>query len=61
MLGFVHWFVYGYSMHGKGLVFCLAVGHGSNVAAWSCVKPGLEQYRGWAVTSLRTAVHYVSI
>lgn len=55
-------FVYGYSVHWKVLLFHLAIRHGSNIAGWSCVNPGLEQCRGRALshlTSLGTAVRYI--
>lgn len=35
-------FMAGYSVHWKFLLCCLAKGCGSNMAAWSHVKPGLE-------------------
>lgn len=43
--------------------FCFyIIRHGSNMAGWSRVNPGLEQCRGRALslgTSLRTAAHYI--
>lgn len=50
-------FVYGYSVHWKVLRCHLAVGHGSNVAAWTHVKPGLEQCRGRALSHLWELPH----
>lgn len=55
-------FVYDYSVHWEVLLLYLAIRHGSNMAGWSCVSPGLEQCRGRALsllTSLRTAAHYI--
>lgn len=55
-------FVDGYSVLWEVSLFHLAIRHGSNMADWSHVNPGLEQRRGRALshlTSSRTTVHYI--